>query len=132
MPLQILCTVLLVWMVSWGNAQFYGTYGRSAYFAPITFPQSPINAGNINNKDHNVPLVTRVNVDLPQADDAQVAAIAASKQISRGSEQFSFDMFYVSVSCSLQIHANQIGIFPLMVSSNRQLPMQYKITMQIL
>lgn len=94
MLLQISCTVLLVSMISCGNAQFYGSYGRSAYFAPITFPQPPIHIGN--NNDHNVPLMTRVNVDQVQADDYQAAAIATSKQISRGSEQFSFDMFFVS------------------------------------
>lgn len=95
--LQIFCTILLVSVVlcTQLNAQFYGTYGRSAYFAPITFPQTPI-YNNINND--NVPLMTRVNVELVQSEEIQAAAIAASKQISHGSEQFSFEMFYVS-SC---------------------------------
>lgn len=92
--LQILFTILLLSVVRWGNAQFYGTYGRSAYFAPITFPQTPD-----FNQNNNVPLMSRVNDDVVQPVEYQAAAaaaIAASKQISRGSEQFSFDMFYVS------------------------------------
>lgn len=89
---QILCAILLTTAVRWGNAQFYGTYGRSAYFGPITFPQSP------NHVTYNhVPLMARVNVDIVQPDiRATAGTAAASKQISRGSEQFSFDMFYVS------------------------------------
>lgn len=92
--LQILCTILLLSVVRWGNAQFYGTYGRSAYLGPITFPQTPN-----HNQNNNVPLSSRVDVDIAQPAEYQAAvaaAIAASKQISRGSEQFSFDMFYVS------------------------------------
>lgn len=94
MLLQIFCTMILVSLVHCANGQFYGSYGRSAYFAPITFPQSPIHT---NDNSHNVPLMTRINVDVPKAEEIQAAAIAASKQISHGSEQFSFDMFYVSV-----------------------------------
>lgn len=92
--LQILCTISLLSVVRWGNAQFYGSYGRSAYFAPITFPQTP----DYNGQPNAVPLISRVNVDFIQTpQEIQAAAIAATKQISRGSEQFAFDMFYVSV-----------------------------------
>lgn len=89
--LQILCTISL--FLSVVHAQFYGTYGRSAYFAPITFPQAPSNNGQ-----NVVSVMSRVSDDFIQpAQDFQAAAIAAGKQISKGSEQFAFEMFHVSV-----------------------------------
>lgn len=111
--LQILCTILLLLsVVHWGDAQFYGSYGRSAYFAPITFPQTPdYNAQSV------VPVMSRVSDDFIQPQpqpqpqfqpqfqqqfppqlqpQQQVAASLTSKQISKGSEQFAFEMFSVS------------------------------------
>lgn len=91
--LQILCTISLLSVVHWGNGQFYGSYGRSAFFAPITFPETPeYSSQNV------VPVLTRSNVDsAPTPQDNQAAAIATIKQISHGSEQFAFDMICVSV-----------------------------------
>lgn len=91
--LQILCTIsLILSVVRWGDAQFYGTYGRSAYFAPITFPQAPDSNGQ-----SVVPVMSRVGDDFIQPQqEIPAAAIAASKQISKGSEQFAFEMFSVS------------------------------------
>lgn len=98
--LQILCTIsLLLSVVRWGDAQFYGSYGRAAYFAPITFPQPPDNDQNI------VPVISRVSDDFgqpqPQPQPEILAAnLAASQQISKGSEQFAFEMFSVSAFCA--------------------------------
>lgn len=99
---QTLCTISLLSILHWCDAQFYGSYGRSANLGPITFPQA-----SIHNQNRNVQLEQRINIDdsaQPEtfqrdyraAAAAAVALQAAGKQISKGSEQFSFDMFFVS------------------------------------
>lgn len=81
--LHALCAFLLIHQVL-GSAQFYGSYGVNSYFAPLTFPE-PQSRTSIP-----IPIESRVGVDV------QPEILKTSTQISRGSEQFSFDMFYVS------------------------------------
>lgn len=81
--------VVLLLLFVYANAQFYGSYGRNSYLAPITFPEA-------TNRATTVPVLSRVGADFPS--DIQ----ATSAQISRGSEQFSFEMYYVSSSRAIQ------------------------------
>lgn len=129
--LQILCTIsLLLSVVHWANAQFYGSYGRS-YFAPITFPQTPDNNG-----ENLLSVISRVSDDFispPTQQQIQAAAIAASKQISKGSEQFAFEMFNVSVFF-MGKPKNQWFLFSWLffLFHSRPLLMRFNNTMQIL
>lgn len=118
--LHALCAILLIHHAL-GSAQFYGSYGRNSYFAPITFPQPQSRAAI------PIPLESRLGADV------QPEIQKSSTQISRGSEQFSFEMFYVS--CWPKI-ANILFIFPFFllihVINFRPLQMQFKIMMRIL
>lgn len=86
--MNIICAMALLSLVS---AQFYGSYGnygRDVLIrpqAPIPYPQ---NAYQIQSRLAPLPL-TRTP-EMPH--NVRMAAT----QISRGSEQFSFDMFQVS------------------------------------
>lgn len=95
-----------------GNAQFFGTFGRQGYLAPISFPQTPIyspvvplqNRANFDYQKNVVFNAHRANAQFAtaQSTNAQLAYAQLNKaqligaQISRGSELFSFEMFYVS------------------------------------
>lgn len=82
--LQILGAFLLAHFVM-GSAQFYGSYGQNSYFAPITFPEP-----QSQRVPTTLPLLSRVGIE--NVPDIQ----KTSNQISRGSELFSFEMYYVS------------------------------------
>lgn len=116
-------SVLVALQFATGGAQYYGSFGRSAYLRPISFPpiQQPhlqyLQSSQNLQSPHSVPLFNRLNPDNPQLGQpqfSQQAPITANVQpvqtttpnrtqlvdagISHGAEMFSFEMFRVSWS----------------------------------
>lgn len=103
----IISVILALHFASIG-AQYYGTFGRSAYLRPISFPpiqQQYVQSVQFQPTQHAVPFFNRINPDNPQIALAQQQAPQTVRangtqlvdsRISHGAEMFSFEMFRVS------------------------------------
>lgn len=71
---------------AFGNAQFYGSYGRDVLIRPQLAPYPYVNPLQIQSRSSPVLSASRIGADMPQNVQA----------ISQGAEMFSFDMYRVS------------------------------------
>lgn len=96
----IVCVISALYFAP-GGAQYYGSFGRSAFLRPISFP--PIQPQQLQ-AQHVAPLFNRINPDNPQAaqtlqqipQPVQNNTQLVDSRISHGAEMFSFEMFRVS------------------------------------
>ena len=86
--LGVTCGLLtLLALGAFGNAQFYGTYGRDVLIRPQLAPYPYSNPFEIqSSRSAPVFSASRISADMPQN----------VRAISQGAEVFSFDMYRVS------------------------------------